>query len=239
MQYEAYQSWGQKQANDRIEAHLPLVYSLATHFAGRAGQAGIEMGDLIHTGVLGLYAALESFDEARGSTFGSYAKPYVRGAMLDEVFKQLNETRAVRDKYRKIRDAEDTLVREMMREPTDKELADAMHVDVKTLSMWLADIGMREHTSLDVLVDTGIFHEQDDTISRQPELYFLERESKTQLVSALSALSLREQQLLHLYYQEELTLKEIGYVLELSESQVSRTHKKILATLQTLMRDAE
>lgn len=216
---------------------MPLVYSIASQLASRAGVVGIELGDLIHIGVLGLYAAVESFDEQRGSPFGAYAKPHVRGAMLDEIAKGRNESRSVRDKFRRIRDAEDSLLGDLMREPTDAELADAIGVDVKTLSGWLVDIGMREDVSLDVLVDAGSFHGQDETVVRQPELYFLERESKEQLVEALATLAPRDQQLLYLYYQEELTLKDIGYVLDVSESQVSRIHKKLLATLQHLMQE--
>ncbi|MFB5192873.1 sigma-70 family RNA polymerase sigma factor [Alicyclobacillus fastidiosus] len=239
MPYQAYQTWGRQQESERIEAHLPLVYSLASNLAPRAGALGLEMGDLVHTGVLGLYSASTTFQESRGSTFGAYAKPFVRGAMLDEIARHKNEPRAVRDKYRKIRDAEEKLVRLLMREPTTKELADAVGIEVKTLSDWLTDIGMRDRASLEELAERGTLQDQDHTTARQPELSFLDRESKQQLVAALGLLPQREQQLLYLYYQEELTLKEIGYVLDLSESQVSRTHKKALARLQEFLAEAE
>ncbi|WAH39125.1 sigma-70 family RNA polymerase sigma factor [Alicyclobacillus dauci] len=235
MPFQAYQTWDKQMVNERIEAHLPLVYSLASSLAGRAGAVGLEMGDLVHTGVLGLYTASSAYDERRGSTFGSFAKPFVRGAMLDEIARYKHEPRAVRDKYRKIREAEDKLIHTLMREPTDVELAEVVGIETKTLSSWLVDIGMREQESLEGLVARDALPNTDQDITRQPELSFLERESKEQLVEALGQLNLREQQLLYLYYQEELTLKEIGYVLELSESQVSRTHKKLLARLQEII----
>lgn len=235
MAYQAYQTWDKQQESDRIEAHLPLVYSLASSLAPRAGLVGLEMGDLVHTGVLGLYTAAASFEEGRGSTFGAYAKPFVRGAMLDEIARHKNEPRAVRDKYRKIRDAEEKLVRELMREPTDAELAAEIGIEMKMLNHWLIDIGMRDRASLEDLAERSSFDHADTTTDRQPELHFLKRESKQLLVAALAKLPQREQQLLYLYYQEELTLKEIGYVLDLSESQVSRTHKKALSTLQKLL----
>ncbi|WAH44502.1 sigma-70 family RNA polymerase sigma factor [Alicyclobacillus fastidiosus] len=239
MAHEAYQSWGRQQENERINSHLPLVYSLASNLAPRAKVSGLEIGDLIHTGVLGLYTALASFQEGRGSTFGAYAKPFVRGAMLDEISRHNNESRAVRDKYRKLRDTEDKLVRLLMREPTDKELADAVGIEVKTLSAWLIDIGLRDNTSLEDLAERGALDDRDNTSFWQPELHFLEQEMHERLVAALKKLKLREQQLLHLYYHEELTLREIGYVLELSESQVSRIHKRLLVTLQGALSEAE
>lgn len=103
------------------------------------------------------------------------------------------------------------------------------------LNHWLIDIGMRDRASLEDLAERSSFDHADTTTDRQPELHFLKRESKQLLVAALAKLPQREQQLLYLYYQEELTLKEIGYVLDLSESQVSRTHKKALSSLQKLL----
>lgn len=223
--------------NERVEAHLPLVYSLASSLSKRAVAAGIEMGDLVHTGVLGLYAASDSFEPERGTTFGAFAKPFVRGAMLDEIAKSKHESRSVRDKYHRIRAAEDKLVRELMREPTTRELSATIGIEERVLSNWMSDIGMRDDASLDELTESDAFQPQDSAATYQPELSFLRDEAKTDLVAALGQLNAREQQLLYLYYQEELTLKEIGYVLELSESQVSRIHKKALARLQEMLRD--
>lgn len=237
MPYQAYQAWGQQTANDRVEAHLPLVYSLASSLAPRAGAVGIELGDLVQIGVLGLYTASDSFDAERGTTFGSFAKPFVRGAMLDEIAKHKNESRAVRDKFRRLREAEDKLLREFMREPTMKELAGAIGIDEKMLSGWQVDIGMREDASLEDLVSNTAFEPPAVNLSSQPELSFLRSEEKASLVAALGHLSQRYQQVLYLYYQEELTLKEIGYVLDLSESQISRTHKKAIEKLKELLAD--
>jgi RNA polymerase sigma factor for flagellar operon FliA len=101
------------------------------------------------------------------------------------------------------------------------------------------DIGLRESASLDELAVTRELQPPDEGIASQPELHFLGLESKGRLVEVLARLPLQEQQLLYLYYQEELTLKEIGYVLERSESQISRWHKKVLAKLKQFLAEDE
>ncbi|MFD1675474.1 sigma-70 family RNA polymerase sigma factor [Alicyclobacillus fodiniaquatilis] len=239
MPYEAYQTWGRQQTNERIEAHLPLVYNLSSSLVSRAVPVGLEMGDLVHIGVLALYTASESFEAERGVAFGAYAKPFVRGAMLDEIARCKNESRSTRDKYRKVREAQDKLAQRMMREPTIDELANELGISCETLSAWMYDIGLRESASLDELAVTRELQPPDEGIASQPELHFLGLESKGRLVEVLARLPLQEQQLLYLYYQEELTLKEIGYVLERSESQISRWHKKVLAKLKQFLAEDE
>lgn len=211
---------------------MPLVYSLASSLAHRASAVGIERGDLVQIGVLALYAASDSFDANRGATFGAFAKPFVRGGMLDEIAKHKNESRAVRDKFKRLREAEDKLLHDLMREPTSRELSGMLGIDEQTLSSWRADIGIRDDTSLDEMTENEVFQPEDGESGYQPELSFLRNEAKADLITALGKLTVREQQLLYLYYEEELTLKDIGYVLEVSESQVSRIHKKALARLQ-------
>lgn len=233
--YGAYQSWEEQRRQDRIETHLPLVYSLASSLAPRAGQAMLDVSDLIQTGVLGLYRAAETFDEGRGVPFGAYAKPYVRGAMLDEIAKNRSQSRSVRDKYRKIRAAEDALMQRWMREPSEQELADEIGIDMKTLAEWQREIDLREAPSIDEAAVSEVAATVESAEAEQPELSFLQRESKADLVAALGKLDERQQQILYLYYQEELTLKEIGFVLDLSESQVSRLHKRALGHLKQHM----
>ncbi|WP_206831584.1 sigma-70 family RNA polymerase sigma factor [Alicyclobacillus fructus] len=237
--YEAYEAWSRQREQERVEQHLPLVYRCAQQLVQQARAVGLELADLTQTGVLALYRAAASFDETRSSTFGSYAKWFVRGAMLDEIAKCRNESRAVRDKYREIRRAEERLAQRLMREPTLAELAQEMNVDVSKLSEWYVETGIREPASLDELAERGEWPEPADEGLGQPELHFLAQEEKSRLVEALSQLSQREQQLLYLYYQEELTFKEIGYVLDISESQASRIHKQALARLRAILEDGE
>lgn len=237
--YEAYQAWNRQREQERVETHLPLVYRCAQQLVQQAQAVGLELADLIQTGVVALYRAAASFDETRNATFGAYAKWFVRGAMLDEIAKQRNESRAVRDKYRDIRRAEERLAQRLMRQPTLQELAQEMNMEVSKLSEWYVETGMREPASLDALAEQGDWQEPDDGGAGQPELHFLAQEEKSRLVEALSQLTQREQQLLYLYYQEDLTFKEIGYVLDISESQASRIHKQALARLRSILSDAD
>lgn len=233
--YEAYQAWNRQREQERIEQHMPLIYRCAQQLVKQAEAVGLEWADLVQTGVVALYRAAASFDEARNAAFGAYAKMFVRGAMLDEISKQRNESRSVRDKYRDIRRAEERLAQRLMRQPTMQELADELNIEVSKLSEWYVETGARESASLDALVEQGDWPEPEDEGGGQPELHFLAQEEKGRLVEALAQLTPREQQLLYLYYQEDLTFKEIGYVLEISESQASRIHKQALAKLRALL----
>jgi RNA polymerase sigma factor FliA len=221
----------------RVQSHLPLVYSMAQRIARISPLGTLEVSDLVNSGVLGLYKAAEKFDEANGNTFASYAAHYIRGSILDELNQHHQLPRSIRDKSKKVRDAQRTLAQKLMREPTDDEVANYLGISVDTYGRWLMDLGFTSIWSVDELESVGELPVQDESVETNPERTIDEKEFKIQLAGALGQLAEREQQVLYLYYQEELTLKEIAYIMNLSESQISRIHSKTILRLRRMLQD--
>jgi RNA polymerase sigma factor FliA len=232
---DAYGNWNKQKNDELIEQHLPLVYRMAQRVVNATHLGTLEFGDLVHVGVLGMYKALEKFDIGRGVTFGSYAAPYVRGSMLDEVQRHRQIPRAIRDKDKQVRVAINELSQSLLRTPTDEELAKHLGLSTRQLGNWMTDIEWTTIWSVDELESNGVFEAADDRMEASPEHSFDLAERTSMLTSALKKLSLREQQVLYAYYQEELTLKEIAYVMELSESQISRIHSKAILRLRGMI----
>lgn len=215
-----------------------MIYATARRVLNAAGNR-MELGDLVQTGVLGLYRAIDKYDPAKGVPFSAFALPYVKGAMLDELAKHVQIPRSIRDKHNKLKAAFDELSRRYVRSPTDEELAEFLGISLERLGEWLTEVGWTAVWSVEELELAGTLHVSDNRASMNPATAFAEKEDKALLVQAIRHLSLREQQLLYAYYQEELTFKEIGYVMDLSESQVSRIHSKAIVRLRALLeRDA-
>ena len=232
---DAYRKWEQQKSDETVRECLPMVYRLGQRIANVTNLGTLELGDLVNAGVLGLYKALERFDPSRGVPFGGFASLYVRGAMLDEVQRHRQIPRAVRDKHNRIRAAYDELAQANLRAPTDNELARHLGITEHQLSDWLIDIGWTTLWSIDELESAGAFDPVDGSHETNPSDSYDLEERNSALADAIRSLSLKEQQVLNAYYQEELTLKEIAYVLELSESQISRIHSKAILRLRGMM----
>jgi len=234
-QLNVYASWNKQKNDDRIREQLPLLYRMAGRVANVTRLGTIETGDLVSAGVLGMYKAFDKFDESRGVPFGAFAMPYIRGAMLDEVQKVRQIPRSMRDKQRRMKSAFDELTQQFLRTPSDAELAQQLGITESQLGDWLADMEWTTVWSVDELEQNGSFDAADEHVDNNPEANWDAVERKSALVQALKRLDQREQQVLYAYYQEELTLKEIAYVMDLSESQISRIHSKAVLRLRGMM----
>jgi RNA polymerase sigma factor FliA len=233
----AYRDSRADKLQQHVQSHLPLVYSVAQRFARISPLGTLEVSDLVNAGVLGLYKAAEKFDEQNGNTFASYAAPYIRGAILDELNQHHQLPRSIRDRSKKVKKAQAVLSQKFSREPIDDEVANYLGISVDTYGHWLMDLGFTSICSVDELESVGELPVQDESIDVSPEKTVDEKEFKAELAGALGELAEREQQVLYLYYQEELTLKEIAYILNLSESQISRIHSKTILRLRRMLQD--
>lgn len=231
----AYGNWDKQKNDERIREHLPLLYRMAGRVANVTHLGTVETGDLVSAGVLGMYKAFDKFDEARGVPFGAFALPYIRGAMLDEVQKVRQIPRSMRDKQKRMRSTFDALTQQLLRTPSDGELAEHLGITESQLGEWLADMEWTTIWSVDELERTGTFDAVEEHVDNNPEANWDAVERKSSLAQALKRLDLREQQILYAYYEEELTLKEIAYVMDLSESQISRIHSKAILRLRGMM----
>ena len=243
--WEVYHRTKDLDARNRIiTAYLPLVKSVA----GRMAQGfphSVELDDLVSTGVLGMMEALSNFDPQRGVKFETYAVPRIRGAILDELRALDWVPRSTRAKSRMVDRTTSKLENKLGRTPTTRELARSMRVSTDEVYDTIHDVSGAVMLSLDEMV----YRKEDD--NRQvPRVETLEsdhkddvlsdlelKELKAYLGTALNHISDQERIVLSLYYYEELTLKEIGEVMQISESRVSQIHTKAVMKLRNMIRE--
>ncbi|EEG76505.1 sigma-70 family RNA polymerase sigma factor [Dethiobacter alkaliphilus] len=216
-----------------VEKYLPLVRLHAGRLA-LGLPAHVNRDDLLQAGMLGLLEALQRFDPTRGVKFESFAALRIRGAMLDELRRLCWVPRSVVREMREMDRAVQELATQLGREPAEEEIAEKMGITIPQLRKIT---GMINSSSLLSLEDTLLAVPAVDG----PEVEALDRliaaEDRQRLAEAIGQLPERHQQLLALYYQEDLTLKEVGLVLGVTESRVCQLHARIIARLRTALQD--
>jgi RNA polymerase sigma factor for flagellar operon FliA len=226
-----------------LEEYLPLVKNVAGRMA-MGFPRSVELNDLVNTGVIGLIEALTNFDPSRGVKFETYAVPRIRGAILDELRSLDWVPRSTRAKSRAIEKCSSQLENRLGRTPSNKELAKSLKISPQELFSALDDIASTTVLSLDEL----IYKEEDnrqvprvetlEDLRTQSALGDMEKEElKAYLIQAISHLSEQERLVVALYYYEELTLKEIGEVMQISESRVSQIHTKAVLKLRGMIKE--
>src|SRR5271170_6348371 len=222
--------------NTLIERFLPLVRYNAERVWAKLPD-GVDLNDLISAGVFGLMDAIEAFDLDRGVKFETYCVPRIRGAMLDELRTMDWVPRLVRSKATRLEEARKELEARHGRPPTDVELAtqlglpieefDKMAMDANAVGLislnkkWYETDSYKDVREIDILEDK----KGEDPTRR------LQRKDLMRMVT--KGLSRNERLIIILYYYEELTMKEIGATLDLSESRVSQMHSSIIQRLQS------
>ena len=229
---------GSREARDMLVLeNMGLVYSIARRYLGR----GYEMEDLVQIGTIGLIKAIDKFDYDKGIKFETYASLRIRGAILDQIRKMDWIPRSLRQKQKKIDAAMSKLEAELGRPATDEEIAKEIGISEDEFISWQGQANVSNVISLDEFVEASgekevgsIGVNSFDT----PEEVVEKDELKKLLAESLEALTDREQTVILLYYYEELTLKEISQVLEVSESRVSQLHTKALQKMKAKLGSA-
>lgn len=222
--------------NRLIERYLPLVKYNGERIWARLPE-GVELDDLISAGVFGLMDAIDAFDMSRGVKFETYCVPRIRGAMLDELRTMDWVPRLVRSKASKLNEATKQLEAKFGRAPTHQELAQHMELNIKELEKMVSDANAVGLVSLnkkwyetDSYKDVREIDVLEDKRGEDPT----RRIQKNDLMRLVTkGLNRNERLIIILYYYEELTMKEIGATLDLSESRVSQMHSSIVARLQS------
>ena len=206
-------------ANDRVEQYAYLVKRIAHHLMARLPDS-VQLDDLLQAGMLGLIEALSKYDASKGASFETYAGIRIRGAMLDEMRRGDWAPRSVHRNARKVTEAIQTLEHDAGREVSDREIAGEMGVSLPEYHKMLNDAASCKLVSYEE-VDNGEDHGVLPRI--QGDDHGVERDEMLQALGAsIAALPERERLVMALYYDEELNLKEIGAILEVSESRVSQ-----------------
>ena len=224
--------------NRLVEIYLPLVRYNAERIWARLPE-GVELDDLISAGVFGLMDAIDAFDLGRGVKFETYCVPRIRGAMLDELRTMDWVPRLVRSKASKLNEAMKSLESRLGRQPSQQELAEELGISQEELEKMMVEASAVNLISLnkkwyetDSYKDVREIDILEDKKGEDPTKR-IQRNDLMRLIT--KGLSRNERLIVILYYYEELTMKEIGATLDLSESRVSQMHSSIVARLQQLL----
>ena len=225
-----------------IKRYSPMIKYVANRIAMRL-PPHIEVDDLISVGVLGLMDAISKYDSSRGAKFKTYAEFRVRGAILDELRAMDWVPRSIRQKASNVDKVVQSLQAKLSRAPEDEEVAKEMG-----LSLGQFHDTLNETKSIPIfsLEDLGIAKESGEQQSlldclagkadADPQTQIRLIELKEIIAKAIDALPEKERLMVSLYYYEELTMKEIGAVLEITESRVSQIHSKAVYRLRTKLK---
>jgi RNA polymerase sigma factor for flagellar operon FliA len=228
-----------------IRDRLILTYApLVKYVAGRVGSglpAHVDEEDLVSYGLLGLMGAIDRFDPSRDIKFETFAIARIKGAIIDELRSLDWVPRSVRSRARDIERAMADLERTLHRAPTDEEIADKLGITEGELDDSLTDISRSSIAALDELWtisgssggdQVALIDTIEDTSGPDPQGALAQTELREALGEAIARLPEREKLVVTLYYYEELTLREIGEVLGVTESRVSQLHTKAILRLK-------
>jgi RNA polymerase sigma factor for flagellar operon FliA len=234
-----------KRTKDKaIRDRLILTYAPLVKFvAGRLGSGlptHVDENDLVSYGLLGLIGAIERYDPDRDVKFETYAMSRIKGSIIDELRAMDWVPRSIRSRARDIERAMVQLEAKLHRAPTDEELAQKMGITEEELNDSLSDISRSSIAALDemwTVSGTGgdaiaLIDTIEDTTGPEPQTALAQTELREALAEAIARLPEREKLVVTLYYYEELTLREIGEVLGVTESRVSQLHTKAILRLK-------
>ncbi len=229
----------EKQFDELLLEQLPQVKFIARRIHERLPQH-VPFDDLVHAGIVGLIDAMHKYDANKNVRFASYAKFRIRGAILDSLREMDWSPRDLRRKARKVEDTIQQLQGQLGHAPSEIELAHAMELSLEDFQHLLdeirgLDLGSLQVESLEDGRETNLADMIAGPSDLDPLHIFLERERRQLLAKAITQLPPREQQVLALYYQEELTMKETGEVMGVGESRVSQIHSLAVARLRTIL----
>lgn len=237
--------WEQLASGDTQQARCQLVDQYARLVKYVAGRMAIglphyvEFNDLISAGLLGLIQAIDNFEPDRQIKFETYAIPRIRGAILDELRSQDWFPRSLRRKAKQLEEAYSNLETRLGRPATDAEVARELEIDISELDGLVGEVSVATIMSLDAETNSSdgensatlvdfLADPAADTIEQE-----LARQEMKELIGRrLAELPEKEQLVLVLYYYEELTLKEIGEILDVTESRVCQIHTKAILRLK-------
>ena len=235
----AWQSWHDSHEPMAREWLVVHYASLVKFVAGRLAAGlprSVDTGDLVSAGVFGLMNAIDRFDPDNGAKFETFAIPRIRGAILDSLRALDWVPRSVRSRSRSVQDAISTLEHTLGRTPTDDEIAAELKISTDELEQWLADIAAGSVGPLDHVAMDSTPHETAGEL--QPGHALEQDELRAAMRAEIGRLPEREQAVLILYYDDGLTLAEIGEALGVTESRISQIHTKAVLQLRSRLASA-
>jgi len=218
-----------------LEQHTVLVKRIAYHLLARL-PASVQVDDLIQSGMIGLFEAANNFDNGKGASFETFAGIRIRGAMLDEMRRGDWTPRSVHKNSRMISEAIKQLEAEFGRDVSDLEVAEKLDISLNDYHHILSEVSTGKILGIDDLgVNEDAIKVGDDYHGDDPYQNIEQSAFKKGLALCIKSLPEREALVLSLYYDEELNLREIGQILDVSESRVSQIHSQAMHRLKGRM----
>lgn len=236
--WEKYQKNPTPELREKIILeYAPLVKVVAGRLSMYLGY-NVEYDDLVGYGIFGLIDAIDKFDAGKDVKFETYASLRIRGSILDQIRKMDWIPRTVRQKQKKLDEAIKQIEMQTGKMASEEEIAAALEITSEELLNWRSQLKITNVVSLNEYVEQGSEPVMDARNNRQfaqPEEHIEEDELKQMLRDSLEILTEKERRVVELYYYEELTLKEISKILEVSESRISQLHTKALVKMRKKM----
>lgn len=236
--WEEYQKNSTPELREKlITEYAPLVKVVAGRLSMYLGY-NVEYEDLVSYGIFGLIDAIDKFDLGKDVKFETYASLRIRGSILDQIRKMDWIPRTVRQKQKKIEEAIKNVETRTGRNASDDEIAAELGIAGAELTEWQSQLKVTNVVSLNEFVEQGgepVMDARNNSHFVQPEESVQEEELKKVLAETMELLTEKERKVILLYYYEELTLKEISNILEVSESRVSQLHTKALLKMRKKM----
>jgi RNA polymerase sigma factor for flagellar operon FliA len=229
---------GKTEFEKQVLDNLKIVKIIASKIHSRIPY-GIELEDLVHTGVLGLIDAARKYDRTRGTKFATYASLRIRGAILDELRNLDWASRSLRQKIKEVEFAFESLEMQLGRPPREEEVAESLHMSLsefhkvldesKGVGIGVFRISIEDESNI---TDTGMLRYFVDEDSASPVVVMEKEEMKRVLSRLLKELPEKEKMVLSLYYVDDLNLKEIGKIMDLTESRISQIRTSAVLRLR-------
>lgn len=230
----------ESQRNETVMQYMPLVHKVVHGL--KINNRDYDHDDLVNIGVIGLMKAIEKYNESLNVPFINYAYMRIKGAIIDEIRKtsrvSRNKIKAVNAYY----DAISTLQQTLLRTPTEQEILSEMAIDLSELKKiyetvhQLADISLDDILFEDSSGETSLQGVMTDSDAVSTADQLIKKEQLQYMEKAVKKLNEREQQILQLIYFEELSMKEVGYIYDISTPRVSQIHGKALLKIREALR---
>jgi len=219
-----------------LKKFIPLVKYIASRVIIGKGKY-IEYEDLISYGMIGLMDAFNKFDSSKGMKFSSYASIRIKGSMIDELRKNSPISKGAMDKLNRYNLAVEDLQKLLSKEPSTEEIANSLGISISEVGEIEGYINYISVMSLENLIyteddDMPLIGSVEDKMSPSPERSLEEKEQLEYLTKALDLINEKDKTVLTLYYYEGLTLKQIGSILEVSESRICQLHSRAIMRLK-------
>ena len=235
---DLWEKYAENKSPDIREKLIIEYAGLVKIVAGRLSMYlgyNVEYDDLVGYGTFGLIDAIDKYNLCRGVKFETYASLRIRGAILDQIRKMDWIPRTLRQKQKKLDTAMKKIEAEKGRAATDEEVAKELNISLSELDTLYGQTKITNLISLDEYLEQGSEVKLD--VAKQsnfghPERVIMKNEAKELLVKSLGVLTEKEKKVIIFYYYEELTLKEISHILEVSESRISQLHTRALQKMK-------